>query len=235
MTGGTHETFASVVSDPAKFLSIAIMQPNCARRGETLYISDADVVGGFLHIPLNPVLMFLHLPPTLPHLLVGVYLRVHHAIYGFQESNRLFSREMNRVTVEDAQFESCLAEPQQFGSPDRGLKCIANVTADDNLILTNPLPSCDRLIAALAARFGLLTVNYDSHMHTGVEMTRLSNGGILHTQDQAIAIAASVVGVSHLPPAAIPAELDFFLPSFAGDEVMPVDTATYSSVTGKLV
>jgi hypothetical protein len=44
---------------------------------------------------------------------------------------------MSRVIVEDAQFESVLAEPQQFAAfdaRDPGLKCIANVTVDNNLI-----------------------------------------------------------------------------------------------------
>ena len=88
----TNETFASVVSDPAKFYSIAAMQAHCERRNEVLCISDADVVGGFLHIPLNsPVRMFLHFPRNMPHPLAGKYLEIHHAIYGLQESNRLFS------------------------------------------------------------------------------------------------------------------------------------------------
>ena len=73
----TQETFASVVSDGAKFLSIAAMQAYCEQRGEPLYISDADGVGGFLHIPLNaPVRMFLHLPHALPHPLAGKYLEI---------------------------------------------------------------------------------------------------------------------------------------------------------------
>ena len=64
----SSETFASVVSDSAKFFSIALMQAHTESRGEQLYISDADVVGGFLHIPLNsPVPMFLRLPVDLPH------------------------------------------------------------------------------------------------------------------------------------------------------------------------
>ena len=145
---------------------------------------------------------------------------------------------MTRVIVEDAQFTSILAEPQQFvayDSDDSELKCIANVTVDDNLILTNCLPLRDRLLAALTARFGPLTVNLDSTMHAGIEMLRLSNSGILLTQTKAIARAASVVGVAHMPPVSVPAELSFFLPSFEGDEAALVDSGSYLSLTGKLV
>ena len=49
----SEETFAAVVGDGPKVLAIAAMQAHCASRSERLYISDADVVGGFLHIPLN--------------------------------------------------------------------------------------------------------------------------------------------------------------------------------------
>jgi hypothetical protein len=136
----SSETFASVVSDSAKFFSIALMQAHTESRGEELYISDADVVGGFLHIPLNsPVPMFLRLPNDLPHPLAGQYLQIFHALYGLRESNRLFSLEMTKV-ITGAGFVSCPSEPQQFvlvDSVDPGLKCIADVTVDDVLILTN--------------------------------------------------------------------------------------------------
>ena len=60
-----EQTFASVISDGAKIFSIAAMQTHCDAHREALIISDCDVVGGFLHIPLNsPVPMFLHLPLT---------------------------------------------------------------------------------------------------------------------------------------------------------------------------
>ena len=119
---------------------------------------------------------------------------------------------------------------------DSGLKCIADVTVDDVLILTNLLSMRTLLLDALTARFGPLTVNLDSTLHTGVEMVRLSNGGILLHQDTAIARAASsLVGVSHLPAVVTPADASFFLPAFDGDETVPVAAEEYSSVTGILV
>ena len=90
--------FSSVASDGAKLASISAMQSHCSRRGEQLYISDADVVGGFLHIMLNsPFPLYLHFPKTFPHALAGQCVRIVHAIYGLQVSNRLFSDEMTRV------------------------------------------------------------------------------------------------------------------------------------------
>jgi hypothetical protein len=202
------------------------MQAHCEHRNEVLCISDADVVGGFLHIPLNsPVRMFLHFPRNMPHPLAGKYLEIHHAIYGLQESNRLFSLEMTRVIVDVAGFVSNPAEPQQFmfsDVADVGRKCIVHVTVDDLLFLTNVPQYRGDLLAALTVRFGPLTVNLESVMHTGVEMTRLVNGGILLTQDKAIARAASVVGVSHLPPIDVPTGSTFFLPEYVRDEAVPV-------------
>ena len=46
--------FSSVASDGAKLASISAMQSNCSRRGEQLYISDTDVVGGFCISCLTP-------------------------------------------------------------------------------------------------------------------------------------------------------------------------------------
>ena len=60
------ETFASVVSDCTKFASLALMQAHCASRHEELYVLDADVVGGLLHIPLrSPAFPVIFLIPLL--------------------------------------------------------------------------------------------------------------------------------------------------------------------------
>ena len=140
--------------------------------------------------------------------------------------------------ITGAGFVSCPSEPQQFvlvDSGDPGLKCIADVTVDDVLILTNVLSMRTLLIDALTVRFGPLTVNLESTLHTGVELVRLTNGGILLHQDTAIARAASLVGVSHLPAVVTPADASFFLPSFVGVEDVSVSAEEYSSVTGILV
>jgi hypothetical protein len=214
------------------------MQAHCQARAETFLISDADVVGGFLHIPLNsPVPMFLLLPDNLPHPLAGRYLLIEHAIYGLRESNRLFSLEMTRVITEVAGFVSTNGDSQLFvktDSSDAGLKCIASVTVDDVLILTNSAIMRQRLLDALESRFGPLTVNLDSTLHTGVEFSRLSTGGVLLTQDRAIGRAASVVGVAHLSPVQLPGDGRLFS-VLVGDECSPVDSAVYSSLMGKLV
>ena len=218
---------------------VALMQAYCQSRSESLLISDADVVGGFLHIPLNsPVPMFLRLPKHLPHPLAGKLLEIHHALYGLHESNRLFSPEMSRVLTQDAGYVAGLAEPQQYSRVDAkhpSRKCIVSVTVDDLLIITNHPSMRDSLLTFLAARFGSLTVNLDTVLHTGVEFTRLSNGAVLLTQDKAIARAASVEGVSHYSPVCVPAAPDFFLPCFTGEEAVPVDSEAYASLTGKLV
>ena len=66
------ETFSSVASDNAKLLVLSAMKAHCSSRGEPLIISDADVVGGFLHIDLDsPVPLYLWYSPDFPHPLAG--------------------------------------------------------------------------------------------------------------------------------------------------------------------
>jgi len=234
----SEDTFAAVVAEGPKVLAIAAMQAHCQSRAETFLMSDADVVGGFLHIPLvSPVPMYLLLPVDLPHPLAGRYLLIQHALYGLRESNRLFSLEMTRVITEVAGFVPTHGDTQLFvkvDSADPGLKCIASVTVDDVLILTSSASMRQGLLDALASRFGPLTINLESTMHTGVEFSRLQSGGVLLTQDRAIGRAASVVGVSHLPPVQLPGDGHLFS-VLVDAECAPVDSAVYSSLMGKLV
>ena len=201
-------------------------------------ISDADVVGGFLHIPLNaPVPMYLRLPTNLPHPLAGRLLEIHHAIYGLRESNRLFNLEMTRVLLDDAGF-SATVDPQLFvrsAVDDPGVKCVVSVTVDDLLILTNSVALRTLVLDALTARFGQLTVNLVTSIHTGIEFARSPAGAVILTQDKAITRAASVVGVAHMPTVSIPADSEFFRLRFEGEEALPVSSEVYASLTGKLV
>ena len=219
-------TFASVVNDGSKMFCVAAMQAHCEKRQEDLIISDADVVGGFLHIPLNsPLLLYLKLLKNLPHPLARQFVRVLGAINGLQESSRLFAKEYSRTIVEDAGFKYASIEKQVFVKQmdgDPGKKCIVAVTVDDALIVSNCQKLVDELLAALSVRFGPLTINRECKLHTGLEFTRLLNGAILVTQDLAIARAASVVGVSHLPFVEVPVELDFFKTSAVPMLCVPV-------------
>jgi hypothetical protein len=235
----TSQTFASVVSDGAKMFSLAAMQAHCELRHEPLIITDLDVVGGFLHIELNsPVPMFLRLPKNLPHPMAGRCVEILRAIYGLQESNRLFALEMARVITEDAGFVRTSVEAEQFVKfvgDDKDLKCIVSVTVDDNLAVANDQSLVDDLSKALTVRFGPLTTNVVSKVHTGLEFIRYDNGALLVTQDASIARAASVVGVSHLSPVSFPVHDDFFQPLDSGPECDLVDSTVYSSLTGMLV
>jgi hypothetical protein len=235
----TAQTFASVVSDGAKMFSLAAMQAHCELRNDDLIITDLDVVGGFLHIELNsPVPMFLRLPKNLPHPMAGRCVEIKRAIYGLQESNRLFALEMARVIIEDAGFSRTSVEAEQFvkfADGDMNCKCIVSVTVDDNLAVANDQSLVDDLSKALTERFGPLTTNVESKVHTGLEFTRYDNGALLVTQDASIARAASVVGVSHFSPVSFPVHDDFFQSLDAGAESDPVDSTVYSSLTGMLV
>jgi hypothetical protein len=179
----------------------------------------------------------MFLPDNLPHPFAGKYVQVLSAIYGLQESNRLFALEMTRVIL-SAGFVQSSVEPEQFvkfAAGDSGKKCIVSVTVDDCLAVTNELAFAEDLDAALTKRFGPLTVNSVTKVHTGIEFVYYDNGAICLHQDASIARAASVIGVSHLPPVDIPAHDDFFRPLSDAEECVLVDPVFYSSIMGKLV
>jgi hypothetical protein len=230
--------FSSVASDGAKLASLSAMQAHCSSRGEKLYISDGDVVGGFCHIDLNsPMPLYLHFPATFPHELAGRCVRILHAIYGLKVSNKLFSDEMTRILL-GAGFTLSRVELQTYvrvDPMDPGKKCIVNMCVDDCLAISNVQAMILDLFAALKRRFGELTVNLVTTVHTGLEISQPSTGGVLVLQDQAIARAASLVGVSHLPPVSLPAVKTFFDTPVDPVLCVPVDPTTYSSLTGKLV
>ena len=117
------------------------MQAYCRSTRDSLLISDADVVDGFLRIPLNsPVPIVLRLPKTLPYPIAGELFEIPHALYSLRESNRLFTLTRSRVFVRDAGFTACHAEPKHYTRSNPchlSLKCIVSVTLDDLLILAN--------------------------------------------------------------------------------------------------
>ena len=103
---------------------------------------------------------------------------------------------------------------------DHGLKHVAAITVDDALMVSSSQELVDILLAALTARFGKLTFNAVTSVHTGMEISQPPGGG------RAIARAASLIGVLHMPAVHVPVMKTFF--------DLPVDSA-YSSLMGKLV
>ena len=81
---------------------------------------------------------------------------------------------------------------------------------DDVLVVTNSCAFRASLFRALSDRFGPLTVNLVSTLHTGIQIVRLSNGGVVLTQDDAFFVAASLVGVSSFDPVLVPTDMYFF-------------------------
>ena len=232
------ETFSSVASDNAKLLVLSAMEAHCSSRDEPLIISDGDVVGGFLHIDLDsPVPLYLCFPPDFPHPLAGKCVRILHAIYGLKRANQLFSAEFTRV-VESVGFRQSIVEKQVYirSDPlDPGLKCVAAITVDDALMVSNSQELVDILLAALTARFGKLTFNAVTSVHTGLEISQPPGGGVLVVQDRAIARAASLIGVLHMPGVHVPVMKTFFDPPVDPAECVPVNPTVYSSLLGKLV
>ena len=101
--------------------------------------------------------------------------------------------------------------------------------------MANEQSLVDVLFAALTARFGPLTSHAICKVHTGMEFSRFTNGAVVVTQDGAIARAASLVGVSHLPAVVVPVLADFFKLPTGSILCAPVDSIEYSRLTGKLV
>ena len=110
-----------------------------------------------------------------PHPLAGKCVRILHAIYGLKRANQLFSAEFTRV-VESVGFRQSIVEKQVYirSDPlDPGLKCVAAITVDDALMVSNSQVLVDILVAALTARFGKLTFNAVTSVHTGLEIHSL--------------------------------------------------------------
>ena len=234
----TIATFASVSSDGDKMFTLAMMQAHCDSHADILTMRDFDVVGGFLRIKrTSSTRLFLHLPSTLPHPLAGLFLEVFGALYGLRESNRLFTDEVTRV-VSAAGFTASSVSPMTFvkiSSTDSTKKCCVNIHVDDFRTLDNDSALSEDLVAALTARFGVLTTHDPCTTFAGIELLRHSNGAISVTQDRYIQRVATTVGVAHMCPVDVPITSDFFYASILPTDCVPVDPTLYQSLTGHLI
>ena len=232
------DTYASVVSDSDKMATLAFMQGHCASRGEIIHMEDFDVVGGFLRIKrTSSIRLFLKIPVTLPHSLAGKYLEIFGALYGLQESNHLFMKEVTRVVL-SAGFTASQVSPMTFvkhDSRDPGRKCVVNVHVDDFRTIDNAPELRQSLILALEARFGHLTTHSPCITFAGVEFKIHPSGAVSTTQDRYIARVADRVGVTHLPSTDVPIHSDFFQPSVTDSDCMPVPPLVYQALTGHLI
>ena len=234
--------FAAVASDDDKSFALAMMQSHAESRGEVLNVTLFDVIGGFLHIKrTSPIRLFLLLPANLPHPLAGMYVEILGALYGLRESNRLFMAELKRV-IATAGFQSVEVSSMTFVAfepSDPGKKCVVSVHVDDGRALDNSPFLTARLLRVLEARFGPLTKSSSAGAFkgtfAGIEMTQLSNGGILTTQDSYIQRVANVIGVQHMESIDVPCEKDFFSVSISAADLVPVAPVKYQSLTGHLV
>ena len=232
--------FAAVCPDGDKAFALSAMQAHCTSRGETLNLSDADVHDAFSQVkrPAGSVPLFLRLPKNFPHPLAGYCIEVLGALPGLTESNRLFDLELARVLIEEAGFINDISSPRMFvkcDAADPHRKCIISTHVDDMRLLDN-LPQLSRdAINALEKRFGVMRVNSPSLTFTGVESQVLANGSIMQTQDRYIARLAQNIGVAHMLPVELPAQIDFFRLSTSIVDIQPVDPAVYQSLTGSLV
>jgi hypothetical protein len=232
--------FSAVSSDSDKQFVLAMMQAHAENVGSALNLSSFDVVGGFLHIKqTSPIRLFLLIPSNLPHPLAGLYVEIFGALYGLRESNKLFSDELQRVVL-TAGFSPCPSSSMTFVASDpddSDLKCVVSLHVDDGLCLDTCSALADRLFVVLTERFGPLTAkrNVQSLVYAGYEISRLSNGAIISTQDGLIARAASDIGVVHLPPVDMPSQDDFFQCSVTVSDLQSVNAVVYQSLTGKMI
>jgi hypothetical protein len=137
-----------------------------------------------------------------------------------------------------AGFVSYRVEKQVFvkcDSADPGIQCVVLLCIDNCLAICYSSLLTDALFAPSELRFGMLAINPVTRVRTGLEISPPPDGGVLVFQDQAMAKAVSLIGVSHLPPITVPAIKTFFIPPTDPIECVPVDVTMYSSPTGKLV
>lgn len=232
------ETFCSVASNSDKAFALSVMQSYCESRDEVIDIELFDIVGGFLRIPRpsGSLRLFLHLPPSLPHPLAGCYLEVHSALYGLQESNRLFYLSVGEC-LSAGGFRACSSSPCTFvlRESHNGKMCVVSTHVDDFRSLTNAAPHLSAYLRkCLTDRYGEVT-NPNSGVYAGIEYSVLPNGGVRTTQNAYIARIANKVGVAHLPPVLTPALMDFFELSTSDSDVVLFPILDYQSLSGSLV
>ena len=219
---------------------MAMMQAHCESRNEHLFITDFDIVGGFLHVKRkSTVRLFILLPKNLPHPTAGKYKEVFGCLYGLQESNNLFNAAVD-ATAATAGFRKCVTSPHvyvAFNPKDPNQKCVVAVVVDDFQAFDNmpDIPLTLRLKAALIARFTEITSNSPSITFAGIEHRQLSNGAIATSQSGYIQRVASIIGVSHLPPINHISDKTYFQSSILPEDINPTDLPAYTTLTGHLV
>ena len=236
--GSYGETFAPCVDDVSKNVMIAAFQAKAYLEGVPLCLSDFDVPGAFLNVPLPPsdTQYIMHLQPHLPHPLAGRAVLLLKAVYGLKQSNHLFDVDF-RTACASASFFPTPSDPCLYvrSDPiDPTLSCALSMIVDDGLSAYTPRSRYlyDALLTALEVRYGTLTKHDACTTHAGTEITRYPNGAIKLTQSKYINRVAAAVGVSHLPSVPTPSSADLFLPP---TELTPISRVVYQKLTGSLV
>ena len=232
-------TTSSVSSDGDRMFVAAAMQAHAAKCGKPLIVESLDIVGGFLHVKrTSDIRMFLRFPSNLPHPLAGSYLEIFHALYGLEESNRLFQVEVGRI-YDSVGFLPTRQSDQtrvKFDPVDRDKRCIVNIFVDDfRLCSIGDTNLAQPLKDALTARFGELKCSSPSTTFLNIDMIQHSNGALSFNQNRYIQRTASSIGVAHLPSVYDPACIDFYDECTSSALSVPCSPARYQTLIGSMI
>ena len=233
-------TATSSSPDCDKFFQIAFMQAYCKEHNLEFHMSAFDVVGGFLRVKrLSKFPLFLFFPHNFPLAeYAGKYLQVFGAIYGLNESNRLFAIEMDRVMIK-ASYVKAGSSPGTYvkrSATGKGL-CIAVTHVDDVRGIACDPVLIDDLRVGLKDRFQEITEEENCTQYAGITISVDSvSRAVKCSQPKYIDNVALRTGITHLPANIdTPCSADFFEPSISVDDCKPVDSSQYMKLTGSLV
>lgn len=232
------ETSASTPSNDARLATLAAMSADAQKRKQTLYISDFDITGAFLHCPLTkencPYPIYMYIQKDLPHPLAGTWVLLKKALYGLKQSNHIFEQHRNAI-FKKAGFHPASADQSIFvkiDPLDPSKKCIVPIWVDDGQGIYTHKPFWDDLLNAMTEQYGPLTGNEICTTHTGFQINRHQNGAIQLTEEGFINRAMIIHPAFENKFVSSPSDADLFHPT---TDPTPVDPKLYQKHTGILM
>jgi hypothetical protein len=238
------ETYAPTADGTSRLLALAAFQADAIKHGyiDDLGISDFDVKGAFLHVPLDSQRqVIMKLPSDISHPLAGQWVEVLKSIYGLKQSNHSFDVDLRKVIL-SAGFvttrDPCIYVKTHSAAyvkahPDsRHHRCILSTHVDDGFGVYSHAPFWDDLLKALTERYGPLTTNSVTTSYTGIAFTRAPSGAITLSQRGYLLRLLGAIGMADVKPISTPSSPDFF---HASTDARPVDTKLYGRMVGVLI
>jgi hypothetical protein len=238
------ETYAPTADGTSRLLALAAFQADAIKNGyiDDLGMSDFDVKGAFLHVPLDSKRqVIMKLPSDISHPLAGQWVEVLKSIYGLKQSNHSFDADLRKVIL-SAGFvttrDPCIyvkthSAAYVKANPDsHHHRCILSTHVDDGFGVYSHRPFWDDLLGALTERYGPLTTNDVTTSYTGIAFTRSPSGAITLSQRGYLLRLLGAIGMADVKPISTPSSPDFF---HVSPDNRPVDTKLFGRMVGVLI